>query len=371
MRRSLAGGFSERFIRDDAEPTMRQYGEKLVETLRDECAHPGRRIDLTRFYNFTTFDIMGHVVYSEDLGMLASREYLEEIFVPFKYLRTMPFLQMLQYYPWVNALWKRLQPPQVVRMRQWSFQYGIDRVARRHAKGDRLNDIWNHVMTADADRAMSLGEQHSNTELFLVAASETTGTVLSGATYFMAKNPDIQARLAAEIRAAFASSVDISFQGLVALPYLDAFMQECLRMYPPVPAGVPRYVSEENTPCTLLGRAVPLGARIMVSHVATYRYPANFESPDEFAPQRWLPLGGGGEARFANDRLGAVQAFSVGPRNCIGQNMARHEFRLLLAKMVYNFDIRLAPESENWIQQLSWGVWDKGELIVELSPVAR
>lgn len=41
--------------------------------------------------------------------------------------------------------------------------------------------------------------------------------------------------------------------------------------------------------------------------------------------------------------------------------------RLVLARMVWNFDMELAPESRNWIDHLSFVVWDKPGLQVKLT----
>ena len=45
--------------------------------------------------------------------------------------------------------------------------------------------------------------------------------------------------------------------------------------------------------------------------------------------------------------------------------------RLILARMIWNFDMELAPESQGWINQLSFVVWDKPPLKVKLTPAAR
>ena len=42
--------------------------------------------------------------------------------------------------------------------------------------------------------------------------------------------------------------------------------------------------------------------------------------------------------------------------------------RLILARMLFSFDMQLAPESADWDDQLSWIQWDKKPLMVELQP---
>jgi cytochrome P450 len=369
FRRVLAPAFAERYLRDRQHVFVRN-ADDLVKALRD-MSRSGP-VEMTSMYNFTTYDIMGDLCYSKTLGLLETRKYTAEVLMPFKFLQAVPFLQCIQYYPFSKWLYEVTEPRSAKKMKLDSFQYSIDRVHERVDKGTSEPDMWNFVLTADEGKGMSLQEQYTNTEIFFIAGSETTATLLSGLTYYLLGKPETMARLVAEIRGAFASDDEIDLQRLASLPYLEACLQEGLRIYPPVPIGIPRYVSEDHGPNnTVLGRRVPPGTRIMVSHYATYHNSKNFADPDEFAPQRWLSIQDGGEERFRNDRLGAVQAFSVGPRNCVGQNMARHEFRIILAKLLYNFDLELCDECKDWHKQKTWALWNKTDLMIRLKPVER
>lgn len=95
-----------------------------------------------------------------------------------------------------------------------------------------------------------------------------------------------------------------------------------------------------------------------------YRSPENFVLPDSFIPERWL-----GDARFANDRKDAFQPFLFGARNCIGRNLAYAEMRSILARVMWNFDIKLVDANEDWIgKNTLYSLWDKPPLNVYLSP---
>ncbi|KAK2766542.1 hypothetical protein FQN53_006680, partial [Emmonsiellopsis sp. PD_33] len=89
--------------------------------------------------------------------------------------------------------------------------------------------------------------------------------------------------------------------------------------------------------------------------------------PDTYHPERFL-----GDVRFATDKREVLQPFHVGPRNCIGRNLAYAEMRLILARLVFNFDLRLAVESTGWMQsQKIFNLWQRGPLKVYLTPVRR
>ena len=90
---------------------------------------------------------------------------------------------------------------------------------------------------------MTREETISNSGVLLVAGSETTATLLSGATYHLLSNPVTLKRLQAEVRDFFPSQDEItplSTRNPSNLPYMEAVLMESLRMYPPIPASLPR-----------------------------------------------------------------------------------------------------------------------------------
>ncbi|EOD43130.1 putative cytochrome p450 protein [Neofusicoccum parvum UCRNP2] len=84
-------------------------------------------------------------------------------------------------------------------------------------------------------------------------------------------------------------------------------------------------------------------------------------------PDIWnLVLGAG--TGYENDKKDVLQPFSIGPRNCIGQNLAYYEMRIFLAKVLWNFDIKLCPQSKDWLNQKSFALWQKPPLWVKVTP---
>ena len=102
---------------------------------------------------------------------------------------------------------------------------------------------------------MTFEEMASHASLLIIAGSETTATLLSGATYELATHPEVLAKLAAEVRAAFPSEDDISIAGTSSLPYLLAVLDESLRIYPPVPGASPRKIAKGGD--TIVDQFVP------------------------------------------------------------------------------------------------------------------
>ncbi|PHH68295.1 hypothetical protein CDD83_6160 [Cordyceps sp. RAO-2017] len=137
-----------------------------------------------------------------------------------------------------------------------------------------------------------------------------------------------------------------------------------MRLYPPVPWGLPRITPKNGA--TIAGHFVPEGTVVSVPHWACYRSSRNFTDPDAFRPERFLD-----EAGFERDVRRAFQPFGVGHRDCVGRSLALAQARLVLANMLLCFDVRPAPgcRPSDWTEGLtSYVGWHFPGLPVHLSP---
>jgi hypothetical protein len=93
---------------------------------------------------------------------------------------------------------------------------------------------------------MTVPEIKSNASILTIAGSETTATALSGATYFLLKNPAAWKKLATEVRSTFAREDEINLLSVGNLKYMLACLEETLRIYPPSPAALPRITNKRG-----------------------------------------------------------------------------------------------------------------------------
>jgi hypothetical protein len=49
-------------------------------------------------------------------------------------------------------------------------------------------------------------------------------------------------------------------------------------------------------------------------------------------------------------------------------SLAYSELRLILAKVLYHFDLSFVPGSEGWDKQKTFFLWEKNDLLVRLRP---
>lgn len=87
-----------------------------------------------------------------------------------------------------------------------------------------------------------MGKLQANAGILIIGGSETTATLLSGVTFLLLTNPNALKKLTEEVRSAFKSEDEIDFVSVSNLTYMLACLDEALRMYPPVPTGLPRVV---------------------------------------------------------------------------------------------------------------------------------
>lgn len=103
-------------------------------------------------------------------------------------------------------------------------------------------------------------------------------------------------------------------------------------------------------------------------HLSAYTTEVNFYRAREFVPERWLPAASTDpESPFYNDRREVHKPFSFGPRDCIGRNLAYHEMRLIMAKILFNFDLGLDDSCSEWWNQRIFGLWEKPPLKVYIT----
>lgn len=131
-------------------------------------------------------------------------------------------------------------------------------------------NIWTYI-TKNIDvegEALAPSELHSNGALFMLADTETTATEFSGLTYMLLKSPEKLQRLTKEVRDAFPTFEGMTIAKLSQLEYLQTYIEEGLRMYPPVTGGLPRITPQGGA--KICGHWVPNGVSKQNSNISTH-----------------------------------------------------------------------------------------------------
>lgn len=386
QRKAWAYGFSNTALLGQ-EPLIQTHINKLIASLYRLAGKSGefKAVDMAAWLTYTTFDIIGELCFAEPFGCLDSGEAGEwstsivNIANAGMYDQAMRRLTGVG--TWLTGfLAKNLTPKKYTAWRQTHFLKAREKTMRRLAdEGREHKDFIYYVLRNNEAKALlSELEIVMNTALFTAAGSDTTATMLAAWTNFMLRNRDKYQKLVDEVRGTFKSASEISWATVKDLPYLNAVNQEVLRICAPVPTNLCRVVPPGGA--VIDGHPVPGGTTVSLSPWAATHLPLNFSRPLDFLPERWLSYSSSDStsSEFSTDKPHASQPFSYGPRGCIGKNLTNIEQRLIMAHLVWHFDLEVPEgkaerkENEKWdpagdMKGLkAWLVWQKPRLWVRL-----
>ncbi|KAG6855453.1 hypothetical protein H0H87_002643, partial [Tephrocybe sp. NHM501043] len=162
--------------------------------------------------------------------------------------------------------------------------------------------------------------------------------------YHLASHPSTQRKLQAELDAELGSEdlLAATADQVKRLPFLDACINEGLRVHSTSSIGLPRVVPEGGM--SVSGLFFPAGTVVSVPSYSIHRDPAVWgDDTEAFRPERWLPYEGvpGSATKEVDarekERLARIQRtfnpFSVGPRACVGRNLAFLELQIIVASL--------------------------------------
>lgn len=183
---------------------------------------------------------------------------------------------------------------------------------------------------------------------FIIAGHETSATSLCYLLLELMRHPDKEALLLAELDTVMPKdfsvdhATDASLQNKIAnLPYLNCCIKETMRLWP-VPAGGPARDLTQDIEYD--GYVLKKGSTVVVHFYSMFRQPW-IHNADEFVPERWYET---------NPQLPQLKEmfmpFSLGRRNCSGQNLANLQLRVVAANLLAYFDFNLSDKPEHKVK---------------------
>ncbi|KAL6711299.1 hypothetical protein ACN47E_005830 [Coniothyrium glycines] len=380
QRRALAHAFSKQALLEQ-EPILKGYVDLFVTKLR-EMAHKKQPANMVSWFNFCTFDIIGDLSFGEPFGCLREGEGSESanwVVLIYEAIKSGAIEQATRRFAKPGSLTQKFLMwciPTAVRERRFRhLRNSTEKTVRRmNTKTEHRDFIWYILKQREKKNEVSDDEVIMNAALFIVAGSETTATELCGLTNYLLRNPDIFKKLRDELRTACKTETDINMDVLAGLPYMNACIEEGLRIFPPVPIGLLRTVPKGGS--LIDGHAVPGGTSVCVSSWGAAHSASNFADPDSFRPERFLDTPEF-KAKYAGDVRKAAQPFSTGPRGCIGRNLTYVELRLILGALLWNFDLEFADGAPLWDPKnefeglRAYNTWEKSPLMVRLTDIRK
>ncbi|XP_058503893.1 cytochrome P450 4B1 [Solea solea] len=191
-------------------------------------------------------------------------------------------------------------------------------------RSKRILDFLDILLSArdECQNGLSDEEIRAEVDTFMFEGHDTTASGIAFILYCLACHPEHQKLCREEVTDVLCDKDTMDWEDLNKIPYTTMCIKECLRLYPPVPA-IARKITK---PLKFFdGRTLPAGSRVSISIFRLHRDPAVWEDPHVFDPLRFLP------ENISKRSPHTFLPFSAGPRNCIGQNFAMNEMKVVVA----------------------------------------
>ncbi|KAK0493477.1 cytochrome P450 monooxygenase [Armillaria luteobubalina] len=312
-------------------------------------------LDCLPWVNYLAFDIIGDLAFGAPFGMVKAGKDIAQVpqdplavmgsygQVGSKYatreisaIETLSGGALTTTTLGVVPEWGRLVFKHIPLFRQGEEDFGallgmvVSAVSKRLEVPTDRNDVLGKLLAGKDEQGNPIGREELSTESFslLVGGSDTTSISSSAIIYYLARAPDAQAKLHKELDAVLDSDVATAEQ-VKNLTYLQACINEGLRLHCTVGIGLPRVVTKNGI--MISGKYFPGGTVVSSPCYTIHRDPSVWgNDPEEYRPERWFECDSASVAK-------AFTPFSVGPRACIGRNLAILELQIIIASILKRF----------------------------------
>ncbi|WP_263365697.1 cytochrome P450 [Edaphobacter bradus] len=331
------------------------YADEIVAISAHHCDRwqPGETIDISAAMMALSLEIVARTLFNTAVTADIRRinDDVNTIMGIYNFLVAFPRMESFLHLP----------IPGIIKFRRSkaSLDAVVQRLIVEHkAEGIDKGDLLSMLIDSRDDDATGMSDEQIRDEVLTIflAGYETVANALTWTWYLLSQNPDVEAKLHAELDAVLGSSSEMSSRpkseqsgdaaeepalspskGSASLPqnhhrlptladypslrYTEQVFAESMRLYPPAWA----MGRMSTSPVTLGPYVIPPGAHFFMSQYIMSRTPEFYPDPLRFDPDRFTPENKAARPRFAYFPFGA------GSRQCIGESFAWMEGVLAIA----------------------------------------
>ena len=229
--------------------------------------------------------------------------------------------------------WGKLSPwGRMKKRKKQIYELLQEAINERHANSNQVShDVLGLMMLATDEKGEKLTDAELKDELMtlLFAGHETTASMLSWAFYEVLRHPSVLQKLREELEQKGADLIPLE---IAKLPYLNAVCQEVLRMYPVLAFLFPRITKK---PMKIMGYEFEPETWLAISMYLVHHREDLYPEPEKFEPERFL------ERQYS---CYEYFPFGGGSRRCLGYALAQLEMKLVLAKIISQYELTLASK---------------------------
>ncbi|KAJ3489995.1 hypothetical protein NLI96_g1765 [Meripilus lineatus] len=339
---------------------LREYERLVIARVAQllEClAEQQGPIDLSKWISHFTYDVMGDVVFGGGSEALRDGDHEGHL----KLIEDGIIAGTLyEHLPWLASLAKKI--PGVAEGVKRMRKMGMQRAAMRTERGSESKDVFYYLNNDDGAESTSPPPAQAVAEgmLAIVAGSDTTSSTTCIIVWLLLRNPGTYHKLREEVDKFYPSGSDpLDTRHYKSMVYLDAVINEALRLYPAVLSGSQRSPAIGSGGAGMGSYFFPEGTTARIHMYTLHRDARNFSPcPDSFWPERWLLVDAehSDNLKLSDDGVtanlrttkefrhnsAAFIPFSMGPANCAGKNLALMEMRMVICSLVQRFDMTFA-----------------------------
>jgi cytochrome P450 len=311
QRRMMQPAFHRRVI-DQFSGLIREVNDKFVARWEQKAAR-GEPVNISDDASELTLEIVLGSIFGSDLARLETQLGANPFEVVAKEQN-----RDLKFAFRFRSLTKLVQ--ELIDRRRRSSEEHFDFLSMLMATRDR-----------ETDEPMSDKELIDEVLTLIVAGHETTAAALTWTWYLISQHPDTQAQLQTEADRAGGDQT-LGLDAAESLTFTHQVLQEALRLYPPGWLITRRTLEADE----LGGFPIAPRTDVFISPYMLHRHPAFWSEPEEFKPERFAGADAEERHRFA------YIPFAVGPRHCIGENIAMFEMLVHVNAMSRRFRLTRA-----------------------------
>jgi cytochrome P450 len=371
-RSIIQPAFFTQALKDTLTKVVPPMTKQLVEHWR--LVGEGREIDVASHLSSLTLDVIGRAAFSHEFDALKSVERWAQASGEDQECDTLadlddPLIRAFTgvfAFNWIGTIAFALNQPWISRNfnrrtidGRKALDAGVDAVID-NAKKQQVDSSSSNGITNTKSLLQIMMEAHDDdpaskkwltdfelrdeAKTFIFAGHETTQTWCYHAIYSLCQFHDIQEKVYQDVSKHVKKDEEITLECVENMDYFNAFLQEVLRMYPPIGA-FPRASTQMESFGTKY-RIWPK-TRLLISVYLLHHHPKYWKDPETFLPERWLFKSDEERERFMSDIRFAFIPFSAGGRNCIGQRFATIEAKLILAELIRSFVFKVASSQSD------------------------
>ncbi|CAE6453718.1 unnamed protein product [Rhizoctonia solani] len=346
--------------------------------------------DVLPHFNFLAFDIIGDLAFGAPFGMIAAQKDIAPMMehtgekAEVKYVQAVQVLNDRGDYSasmgvlpaWIRPLMKRLPwyargntavqclAGMAIAAVERRLKFGLpdevleeEEVDENLARGKKRTDLLEKLMQGKDENGAPMGREELTAEALtqLIAGSDTTSNSSCAIAYYLASNPECQRKLQEELDSVLQpvvsappsisqagmpplppSDVAPKFSDIKSLPYLQACINEGLRLHSTSGIGLPRVIPPGSS-LEVCGETFNEGTVLSVpSYSVHHSHEVWGDDAEEYRPERWLGREVGKE----------FNPFSFGPRACVGRNLASMELLIIIASVFHRYEFELSQPGQ-------------------------